>query len=249
MDRLKDKIAVITGGTSGIGLATARLFHAEGAHVVVAGRDRCALERTASELGGDATAIQADVSRVEDIDRLMHAVGTKHGGIDVLFINAGIAPFVAVEDVTEQHFDEVIGVNLKGAFFSVQRALPYLNEGASVLLTSSVVNTMGLPMASVYAASKAAVRSLARSLSAALAERQVRVNVLSPGLIETPLLAKTGLPKEMLEGFTERIVVQAPIGRVGRPEEMASIALFLASDESSYVVGSEFTADGGLTQV
>ncbi len=249
MDRLKDKTAVITGGTSGIGLAAARLFHDEGARVVVAGRDRAALDKTAAELGGEAIAVQADVSRIADIERLMHTAGTTHGGIDVLFLNAGIAPFVAVEDVTEEHFDDVIGVNLKGVFFGVQRALPYLNEGASIILNSSVVNTMGLPMASVYSASKAGVRSLARSFSAALAERGIRVNVLSPGLIETPLLAKTGLPSEMLAGFTEQIVAQAPIGRVGRPEEMAAVALFLASEESSYVVGSEFTADGGLTQV
>jgi len=249
MEKLKDKVAVVTGGSTGIGFATARRFIAEGARVTITGRTHKTLDAAVAELGDRASGFQGDVSKLDDLDRLFESIRERGDKIDVLFVNAGIAPFVPFERASEEHFDQVIGVNLKGAYFTIQKALPLLNEGASIVLTSSVANRVGYPNMSVYAASKAALRSLARTLSTELAPRGIRVNTLSPGMIETPLIGKLGLSETEMEGFSQAVMQQLPLQRFGRADEMASAALFLASAESSYVVGSELIADGGLTQV
>ncbi len=247
--KLENKVAVVTGGSSGIGFATARRFIAEGARVTITGRTQETLDAAVAELGDRATGFQGDVAKMEDLDRLFESIRESGDEIDVLFVNAGIAPFVPFDQASEEHFDEVIGVNLKGAYFTIQKALPLLREGASIVLTSSVANRVGYPNMSVYAASKAALRSLARTLSTELAPRGIRVNTLSPGMIETPLIGKLGLSEAELEGFNQAVMRQVPSQRPGQADEMASAALFLASSESSYVVGSELIADGGLTQV
>lgn len=249
MKKLEDKVAVITGGSSGIGFATAKRFIEEGARVVITGRDQGALDRAVEELGGQVVGVQGDVAKVEDLDTLYRTVSSQVGKIDVLFVNAGIAPFVPVTDVTEEHFDHLFDINVKGAYFSVQKSLPHLADGASIILNSSVANRLGLEGTSVYSATKAAVRSLARTLSAELAPRGIRVNTLSPGFIETPLMGKLGLPPEVVEEFASSVMGRVPLGRPGRADEMASAVTFLASQESSYVVGAELIADGGLTQV
>jgi NAD(P)-dependent dehydrogenase (short-subunit alcohol dehydrogenase family) len=249
MKKLENKVAVITGGSSGIGFATAKRFIEEGARVVITGRDQGALDRAVEDLGGQVVGVQGDVAKVEDLDTLYRTVSSQVGKIDVLFVNAGIAPFVPVTDVTEEHFDQLFDINVKGAYFSVQKSLPHLADGASIILNSSVANRLGLEGTSVYSATKAAVRSLARTLSAELAPRGIRVNTLSPGFIETPLIGKLGLPQEVVEEFASNVMGQVPLGRPGRADEMASAVTFLASQESSYVVGAELIADGGLTQV
>ena len=247
--KLDDRIALITGGSSGIGLATAKRFIAEGARVVITGRSQAALHAAAAERGARAAATPAAPPRLEDLDRLYREVDERFGRIDVLFVNAGIAPFVPFEQVTEEHFDQLLDVNLKGAYFTIQKALPLLSDGASVILNASVVASSGIPNTSVYSATKAAVRSFGRTLASELAPRGIRVNTLSPGLIETPLIGKLGLSQEAVEAFGQQIAQQAPLGRPGRAEEIASTALFLASDDSSYFTGAELVADGGLTHV
>ena len=249
MSKLENKVAVITGGTSGIGLATAERFVREGAHVVVTGRSQDALDAAVRRLGARATGVRGDVAKLDDLDRLFAQVRDRHGRVDVLFVNAGIAPFVPFEDATEAHFDQVVGVNLKGAFFTIQRALPLLSDGASIILTASVAASSGFAGTSVYSATKAALRSLGRTLSSELAPRRIRVNTLSPGMIDTPLIGKLGLSPSEREGFEAAVIAQAPAARAGHAEEMAGAALFLASDDSSYVYGAELVADGGLTQV
>ena len=247
--RLEGKTAVVTGGSSGIGLAIAQAFRDEGARVAIFGRNSEALEKAVQQLGKGSVAIQGDVSQSSDLDRLYREVEVKLGKVDVLVANAGIGEFPPLDAADEDHFDRVVNVNFKGAFFTVQKAVPYLNEGASVILTSSALNQMGWPGASVYSATKAAVRSLARTFSAELIGKGIRVNSLSPGPIETPIFDKLGMPQEDLDGFKEQITEQSPISRFGQPEEMAKAALFLASDDSSYVVGSDLVADGGLSQL
>ena len=247
--KLDDRIALITGGSSGIGLATAKLFIAEGARVIITGRSQDALNAAVAELGDRAVGIQGDVARLEDLDRLYREVDERFGRIDVLFVNAGIAPFVPFEQVTEEHFDQLLDVNLKGAYFTIQKALPLLSDGASIILNASVVASSGIPNTSVYSATKAAVRSFGRTLASELGPRGIRVNTLSPRLIETPLIGKLGLSQEAVEAFSQQIAQQAPLGRPGRAEEIASTALFLASDDSSYFTGAELVADGGLTHV
>ncbi len=247
--KLDDRIALITGGSSGIGLATAKRFIAEGARVVITGRSRDALDAAIAQLGVNAVGIQGDVAKLEDLDRLYREVDERFGRIDVLFVNAGIAPFVPFEQVTEEHFDQLLDVNLKGAYFTIQKALPLLPDGASIILNASVVASSGIPNTSVYSATKAAVRSFGRTLASELAPRGIRVNTVSPGLIETPLVGKLGLSQEAVEAFSQQIAQQAPLGRPGRAEEIASTALFLASDDSSYFTGADLVADGGLTHV
>ena len=247
MGRLKGKVAVVTGGNSGIGLATAKEFAREGARVVITGRDARALAEAAREIGGDVLALRSDASSLAEIDELFAAVGEKHGRVDVLFVNAGVARFAAVEETDEALFDQVMDVNLKGAYFTVKKALPLLGEGASVILNTSVVAHVGFPGASVYSASKAALLSLARTLSADLVGRGIRVNAVSPGPVETPIFGKMGLPAEAVDetkrGFSEHV----PLKRFGRPEEIAKAVLFLASADSSFLVGTEIVADGGVS--
>ncbi len=249
MSKLNDKIAVVTGGSSGIGLATAQRFIADGAQVVITGRNQGTLDAAIAELGDRATAIRGDVANLKDLDRLFAQVREQFGRIDVLFANAGIAPFVPLEAVTEEHFDALFNINVRGLFFTVQKALPLLSEGASVILTASVVAQSGLPNTSIYSATKAAVRSLGRTLAAELSPRGIRVNVVSPGLIETPLVGKLGLSQEEIDAFAAQVVEQTPLGRPGKPEEIAATVAFLASDDASYFTGADLVADGGMIQV
>jgi NAD(P)-dependent dehydrogenase (short-subunit alcohol dehydrogenase family) len=249
MGKLEGKVAVITGGNSGIGLATAKEFAAQGAKVVISGRDQETLDKALSELGADALAVRADVARLGEIDKLFAAVKKKFGRVDVLFVNAGIGKFSPFEEVTEALYDETLEVNLKGAFFTIQKALPLLAEGASIVLNTSINAHIGMPNSSVYSASKAALLSLARTLSAELVGRNVRVNAISPGPVTTPILARMGMPAEVLEQTRQNLASQVPMKRFGRPEEIAKAALFLASSDSSFLLGTEIVADGGMTQL
>lgn len=247
--RLENKVAVVTGGNSGIGLAIAKEFVNEGADVAIFGRNRDSLETARGEIGGSTIAIQGDVTRVGDLDRLFQATTDAFGKIDVLVVNAGVARPAPIDQVDEDDFDFVSDINFKGAFFTVQRALDHLNDGASIILNSSVANAIGLAGMSVYSASKAAVRSLARTLSAELLPRGIRVNTLSPGAIETPVWGRLGLDEQEVDEMMAGMRSQIPMGRFGSSSEMAKAALFLASDDSSYVVGAELVADGGMTQL
>ncbi len=249
MGNLNHKIAVITGGSTGIGFATARRFIADGAQVVITGRNEEVLELAVADLGDRVTGIPGDVANLENLDRLFAQVQQQFGRIDVLFANAGIAPFVPFQAVTEDHFDRLFNINVRGLFFTVQKALPLLSENASIILNASVVAQSGLPNTSVYSATKAAVRSLGRTLAAELSPRGIRVNVVSPGLTQTPLVGKLGLSKNELDAFGAQMIQQTPLGRPGRPEEIAATAAFLASDEASFFTGADLVADGGLTQV
>lgn len=249
MNTLNNKIAVVTGGSSGIGLATARRFIADGAQVVITGRNQDALDAALADLGEQAMGIRGDVAKLEDLDRIFGQIQDHFGRIDVLFANAGIAPLLPLEAVTEEHFDVLFDINVRGLFFTVQKALPLLLEGASIILNASVVAESGLPNTSVYSATKAAVRSLGRTLAAELSPRGIRVNVVSPGLIATPFWSKVGLSEDQVEAFGAEVVGQTPLGRAGKPEEIASTVAFLASDDSSYFTGADLVADGGLNQV
>jgi len=249
MDKLKGKIAVITGGNSGIGLATAKEFAEQGAKIVVSGRDQKTLDEVAKQLGPDALVVRADVVKLADIEKLFAAVKRKFGRIDVLFVNAGIGKFSPFEAVTEEIYDSILDVNLKGAFFTIQGALPLLADGASIVLNTSINAHIGMPNSSVYSASKAALLSLARTLSAELVGRNIRVNAISPGPVTTPILGRLGLSAEALEQTRQNIVSQVPMKRFGRPEEIAKTALFLASSDSSFLLGTEIVADGGMSQL
>ncbi len=249
MARLTGKVAVVTGGNSGIGLATAQLFHEEGAQVVISGRDEKTLDQAVKTIGGDVIAVRADVSKLADLDRLYKTVAEKFGKFDVLFANAGIAKFAPVTETNETLFDEVFDINVKGVFFTIQKALPLLNDGGSIIINSSVVNETGAAGASVYASTKAAVRSFARTLTTELVDRGIRVNVVSPGPIVTPIFGRTGLPKEQVDEFARDIVAKVPMRRFGKPEEVADTVLFLATPESSYITGVDINVDGGMGQV
>lgn len=247
--KLENKVAVITGGNSGIGLAVAREFSNEGANVVIFGRNRKTLDEAVKSIGKNVLVIQGDVSNLADIDKLYKQTTEKFGKIDILVANAGIAPTMMVEQVTEAHFDQVSDINFKGLYFTVQKAIPHMKDQASVILVSSIANNKGLPGMSVYAATKAAVRSLARTFTSELKARGIRVNVLSPGAIQTPLFGKMGLSPEAVDDFAKNVIAQVPLNRFGKPEEMAKAAIFLASSDSSYVQATELVADGGFTQV
>jgi NAD(P)-dependent dehydrogenase (short-subunit alcohol dehydrogenase family) len=246
MARLAGKVALITGGNSGIGLATAKAFHAQGAKVVITGRDARTLEEVAEQLGERVLAIPADAAKVSDIERAVDTAHTAFGNLDVLFLNAGITRMGAVEEVTEEVFDEVMNTNVKGVFFTIQKALPFLNEGASIILNSSVNGEIGFPNSSVYSASKAAVHSLARTLSAEFIDRKIRVNAILIGPVNTPLYGKLGLSEQEVHDFAQTLQKRLLLKRFGRPEEIAKVALFLATEDSSFVIGSEVIADGGL---
>jgi NAD(P)-dependent dehydrogenase (short-subunit alcohol dehydrogenase family) len=247
MGRLKGKTVLITGGTSGIGLATAKLFIAEGARLVVTGRDPLRLAAAQKELGSDTLVIRSEAGNLAEIDSLMVQVKKHLGQLDVLFVNAAIARVAPVELVTEIQLDDILGANFKGAFFTIQSSLPMLTSNASIIVTTSITNQLGSPNFSVYAASKAALRSLVQSLSLELVGRGIRVNAISPGPIETPMFEHFGLPPETVQGIKGEIERKSPIKRFGTPEEIAKVALFLASDDSSYVVGEEIVVDGGMS--
>jgi NAD(P)-dependent dehydrogenase (short-subunit alcohol dehydrogenase family) len=247
--KLQNKIAVVTGGNSGIGLATAKEFKQQGARVVIIGRNADAVSKAAKDIGGDTMGITADVARVADLDHAFRSIREKVGRVDVLFVNAGIAKFAPTADCTEALFDEITDANFKGAYFTVQRALPLLTEGASIVFTSSTVVHFGMPGAGIYAAGKAALNSLARTLAIELASRKIRVNVVSPGPIATPLFDKMGLPKEAVEQMAGAILAQVPLGRFGQAEEIAKSVSFLASGDAAYITGQELVVDGGMAQL
>jgi len=249
MGKLEGKVAVITGGNSGIGLATAKEFKEQGAQVVITGRDQQTLDQAKREIGGDVVAVRSDTSSLTEIDKLFDAVKEKFGKIDVLFVNAGIGKFAPVADVTEESFDSIMDINFKGAYFTIQKALPLLNDNGSIVLNASIVAHIGMPNSSVYAASKAALITLARTLSSELVGRRIRVNVVSPGPVATPILGRMGMPPEILEETAKSLQAQVPMKRLGRPEEIAKTVLFLASEDSSFLLGTEIVADGGMSQL
>jgi NAD(P)-dependent dehydrogenase (short-subunit alcohol dehydrogenase family) len=246
--RLNGKIALVTGGTSGIGLATAALFLSEGAQVVVVGNDPERLKTAAAALGESGLALQADLRRSTDIDRLIDTVRKRYGRLDILFANAGLGRAAPLEAVTEAQIDEQFTVNFKGLFFTVQKSVPLMEKGASIVLTTSFLNTVGTPGLSILSATKAAVRSLARTLGAELAPRGIRVNAVSPGPISTPFAGKLGLSDQDLKAMAETVEAQVPLQRFGESEEVACAALFLAGPDSSFVTGTELVVDGGLSQ-
>ena len=249
MDRLKGKVAVITGANSGIGLASAKRFAREGARVFMTGRRQAELETAVAAVGGDARGVHGDVSNLADLDRLYAVVREAVGPIDILFANAGGGEFVALPEITEEHFDRTFATNVRGTLFTVQKALPLLRDGASVILTGSSVGSTGAPAFSVYSASKAAIRNFARSWSQELAPRRIRVNVLAPGPTLTPGWHGLTETEEQHRAFVAASEAAVPLGRIGDPDEIAAAALFLASDDSSFVTGSELFADGGAAQI
>lgn len=248
--KLEGKIAVITGGNSGIGLSTAKRFIAEGASVVITGRRQSEMDSALKEINSPkAIGVQGDVSKLADLDRLYETVKSKFGHIDIVFANAGLGSLAPIGHISEEHFDLTFDVNVKGLLFTVQKALPLMKDGGSIILNSSVAGTKGMAAFSVYSATKAAVRSFARSWTTDLKDRKIRVNAISPGPIATPIFGKMGLSQEQQEQFGANIVQQVPMGRIGNPDEIASAAVFLASDDSSFISGIELTVDGGLAQV
>jgi NAD(P)-dependent dehydrogenase (short-subunit alcohol dehydrogenase family) len=249
MDKLRNKVAVITGGSSGIGLATAREFVANGAKVVIFARGKEELDKTVKELGPNCFAVQGDVSNLADLDRLFAETKAKFGNIDVLHINAAMVKLSSIEATSEGFFNEMMNVNFKGAFFSLQKAIPFLNNNSSVIFTTSYFNGIGFAGSSLLSAGKAALRSLARVASAELLDRGIRVNAISPGAIETPVWGKLGLPADVLKAAGEAITNQIPLRRFGQPQEIAKTVLFLASQDSSYIIGHEICVDGGLRQI
>jgi NAD(P)-dependent dehydrogenase (short-subunit alcohol dehydrogenase family) len=243
MGKLNGKVGVITGATSGMALATARLFVEEGAYVFVTGRRKDKLAEAVRSIGGNVTGVQGDASSLADLDRLYETVKRETGRIDVLFASAGTAEFAPIGEVTEEQFDRTFGLNVRGTLFTVQKALPLFADGGSIIMNGSIGGSKGFPAISVYGASKAALRSFARTWTLDLKARGIRVNVLSPGTIDTPALE--GVSKDALDGFVKLI----PRGTMGRPEEIATAALFLASNDSSFVTGSELFVDGGVAQI
>jgi NAD(P)-dependent dehydrogenase (short-subunit alcohol dehydrogenase family) len=249
MSKLNGKIAVITGGSSGIGLAAAKRFVEEGAHVFITGRRQSELDKAKAEIGKNVSTVQGDVANLDDLDRLYRKVKDEKAGVDIVVASAGFVERVLTQDATPAHFDKTFGINARGVYFTVQKAIPLLRRGGSVVLVSSGLHLKGLPEHSTYAATKAAVRSFARSWAMELKDRGIRVNTLSPGAIDTPIIDSQFKSKEEADGARAFFAGFTPLGRIGRPEEMASAILFLASDDSSYSTGIDLVADGGLTQL
>ncbi|WP_400766542.1 glucose 1-dehydrogenase [Methylosinus sporium] len=249
MGRLSGKIAVVTGGNSGIGLATAELFAKEGAQVVVTGRRKAELDAAVARIGSGVVGVQGDVSSLADLDRLFAEVKQRFGRIDILFANAGVVRLAPIEQVDEAFFDHMFDINVKGLLFTVQKALPLFSDGGAIVLNSSIANTVGTPGFGVYSATKAAVRSFARTWTAELKARKIRVNVVSPGPIETPIFDTMGLSEQQHDELAGQLATSVPLGRFGKAEEVAEAVLFLASDASSYVAGVDLYVDGGLVAV
>ncbi|HSI47199.1 MAG TPA: SDR family oxidoreductase [Ideonella sp.] len=248
-NKLTDKIALVTGGTSGIGLATAKRFVAEGAHVFITGRRQAQLDAAVADIGRNVTGVRSDVANLQDLDQLFATIQKEKGRLDVLFANAGGGQVAALGQITEAHFDSIFDTNVRGLVFTVQKAIPIMPKGATIVLNASTTSIKGTPGFSIYSASKAAVRNLARSWMLDLKDAGIRVNVLSPGVVPTPAYELLGLTGDQLEGFIEMQARTIPLGRVGRTDEIAKAAVFLASDDSSFVNGIELFADGGMTQV
>jgi NAD(P)-dependent dehydrogenase (short-subunit alcohol dehydrogenase family) len=250
MSKLEGKVAVITGGNSGIGLATAQRFVAEGAYVFITGRRQSELDAAVKQIGKSVNAVQGDVSNLADLDRLYATIKQQKGHIDILFANAGIGEFAPLGAITEEHFDKTFDVNVKGLLFTVQKALPLLKDGSSIILNASIVSSTGSPAFSVYSASKAAVRSFARTFTTDLKDRKIRVNAVSPGVIPSPGYRNSGgMTEEQIKQYVDSVVGKIPLGRTGTLDEVAKVVSFLASDESSYVTGIELFVDGGMTQI
>ncbi|MBA3961210.1 MAG: SDR family oxidoreductase [Chthoniobacterales bacterium] len=248
--KLAGKIALVTGGSSGLGLATAKQFVAEGAHVFITGRHQGELDAAAKEVGGSITAVQGDIAKLDDLDRLYATIKDEKGRLDILFANAGSGEFVALEQITEEHFDKFFGINVKGTLFTVQRALPLMSVGGSIVINGSMVSVKGVPGFSVYAATKAALRSFARTWIVDLKGRGIRVNVVSPGTIVTPAYkSELGMNDEQIEESKAQAAATTPLGRTGTPDEIAKAVVFLASDDSSFVNGIELFVDGGAAQI
>lgn len=249
MNRFAGKVAVITGGNSGIGLATAQRFAQEGAKVAISGRSQKTLDEAVKLIGNGVLAVKADVSNLAELDRFYSTVEQKFGKIDILFANAGVAKFGPLDQSTEALYDEMFDINAKGLFFTIHKALPHLRDGGSIILNSSVVDAKGLDSGVIYAATKGAVRSFARSIAASLLPRNIRVNTVAPGPIETPIFGRTGLPKEAIDEFAKNILATVPMKRFGKPEEVAGTVAFLASNDASYITGVEINVDGGMGQI
>ncbi|HEX9426396.1 MAG TPA: SDR family oxidoreductase [Candidatus Polarisedimenticolia bacterium] len=247
--RFTDKVAVVTGGNSGIGLATARAYAREGARVAITGRNDATLKSAQKELGQDALVLKADMSKVPEIATAIDRIKATFGRIDALFVNAGVGRFVPFEEVTEQFFDETMATNLRGLFFTVQKAVPLLSRGAAVVLNASINAHLGMPGSTVYGASKAAVVNLAKTLSSDLLARGVRVNVVSPGPVATPIFDRMGLSEEQVRQTRDWITTQVPLKRFAQPDEIAAAVLYLSSDESRYVLGTELVVDGGMIEL
>ena len=247
--KLAGKVALVTGGSSGIGLATAKRFAAEGAYVFITGRRQEELDTALRQIGAQATGVRSDVSKLEDLDRLFTTIQQQKGVLDVVFANAGVGDLLPLGQITEEHFDKLFSINVKGVVFTVQKALPLLKEGASIILNASIVSVKGTPAFSIYSATKAAVRNLARSWSLDLKGRGIRVNVISPGVVPTPGYDTLGLNPDQVQGFIDSQTAVIPLGRVGTPDEIAKAVVFLASDDSSFVQAIELFVDGGHAQV
>ena len=247
MDKLKGKTVLITGGSSGIGLATAKLFRDHGARLAITGRDPDGLARAREQLGSETLVIRSDAGKIDDIASLMQQVNKHFKRLDVLFVNAAVATAAPLEHVSETQYDEIMGINCKGVFFTIQQALPLFGDNTSIIVTTSITNQLGSPNFSVYGASKAALRSLVKSLSLELIGRGIRINAISPGPIATPMFERFGLPADTVQAIKGDIEHKSPIKRFGTPEEIAKVALFLASDDSTYLVGEEIVVDGGMS--
>ncbi|MCQ8240807.1 SDR family oxidoreductase [Rhizosaccharibacter radicis] len=247
--RFTDKIVLVTGGNSGIGLATARAFITEGARVTIAGRDQETLDRAVQQLGPLASATRADLSQAEDTERLFSELRSRHGHLDVLFSNAGAPKLASVADTSEALFDEIFAGNFRAAFFTAKHALPLLRDGGAIVFTTSFFNQIGRPGSSVISANKAALRSFTRTLAAELVSRGIRVNAVAPGSIDTPAMSRMGMNQQQQEDSVRANLREIPMGRVGRPEEIADAVTFLASSEASYITGFEINVDGGRLQL
>ena len=248
-NKLEGKIAVITGGNSGIGLATAKRFVADGAYVFITGRRQNELAAAVSEIGKNVTGIQGDVTNLADLDRLYNTVKDKRGHLDILFANAGIGEFAPLGEISEEHFDKIFNINVKGVLFTVQEALPLFQDGGSIILNASIAASKGMEALSVYSATKAAVRSFARTWTVELKNRKIRVNAVSPGPIDTPGVDSLAQSEEKVKQLKKNLITSVPMGRIGSPDEIAKVVSFLASDESSFVTGIELFVDGGMAQI
>jgi NAD(P)-dependent dehydrogenase (short-subunit alcohol dehydrogenase family) len=249
MSKLNGKVAVITGGSSGIGLATAKRFVRDGAHVYITGRRQSELDKAKAEIGGNISTVPGDVGSLGDLDRLYQRIAADERKIDIVVANAGFVEFGFLASATPEHFDKTFNINARGTFFTVQKALPLMNDGGSIILVASCIHLKGIPQYTVYGASKAALRSFTRSWAAELKDRRIRVNTLSPGATDTPIIDGQFQTRQEADGARKMFADLIPLGRLGRAEELAAAAFFLASDESSYVTGADLVVDGGWTQV
>ena len=249
MGKLDNKVALVTGGNSGIGLATAKRFVAEGAHVFITGRRQKELDAAVKEIGGNVTGVQGDVSSLADLDRLFDTIRKQKGRLDTVFANAGSAQVAPLGSISEEHYNQIFNTNVKGVVFTVQKALPLMGPGSTIVLNASIVASKGFAALSIYSATKAAVRNFARGWAVDLKDKKIRVNVVSPGVVMTPGLSTLGLTEEQEKGFIDGMVAVTPQGRTGVPDDIAKAVTFLASDDSSYVNGAELFVDGGMAQI